>query len=198
MRGRAPRAVRLGVVLMRQDDPKKCTAARLERLGLARGLRRAPSGRGAMVLDPYSPDILVRADARSVTSVTAIDCSWRLAVGVFAAGPRAARKALPPLLAGNPVNYARLGTLTTAEALAATLFVLGEGERAHDILSRFAWGHTFHELNASLLDSYARLEDASGVDGVLREHGIKWDPSDAPGAARPGGRPRARARPRRV
>jgi len=181
MRAGARVPVRLGVVLMRQDDPKKCTAARLERLGLARGLRRAPRGRGAVVLDPYSPETLLRAGARPVSSVTAIDCSWRLAGGVFAAAPHAARRSLPPLLAGNPVNYARLGTLTTAEALAAALFVLGEDERAHDILSRFAWGHTFHELNASLLDSYARLEGASGIVGVLREHGIRWDPSRAPG-----------------
>lgn len=184
MRGGASVPVRLGVVLMRQDDPKKCTAAKLSRLGLARALRRAPGARGAVVLDPYSPDTLLRADARSVSSVTAIDCSWRLAGGVFAASPRAARKALPPLLAGNPVNYARLGTLTTAEALAAALFVLGEEERAHGILSRFAWGHTFHELNASLLDSYARLADASGVAGVLREHGIEWEPSRVPGPRR--------------
>lgn len=190
MRAGARVPVRLGVVLMRQDDPKKCTAARLARLGLARGLRRAPRGRGAAVLDPYSPDTLLRADARSVSSVTAIDCSWRLAEGVFADAPQAARKSLPPLLAGNPVNYARLGTLTTAEALAAALFVLGEGTRAHDILSRFAWGHTFYDLNSSLLDSYARLEDASGVAGVLREHGIRWDPSRAPRLRHPA--PRAR------
>ena len=157
---------------MRQDDPKKCTAAKMVRLGIARGVRHAPRSSGAVVLDPYSESVLLRGDARSTGSITAIDCSWRLADGVFASTTMASRKSLPPLMAGNPVNYSRIGFLTTAEAMAAALFILGDDTRAQDILARFAWGHTFYELNESLLADYARLDDASGIAGVLQDHGI--------------------------
>lgn len=53
----------------------------------------------------------------------------------------------PPLLAGNPINYAKPGKLSSVEALAAALIILGEVIQAKEILSKFTWGHTFLELN---------------------------------------------------
>lgn len=161
-----------------QDDPKKCTALRLVRLGLAQRVR-APSGR-TMVLDPFAGQVAAPPDRRRVSSVTAVDCSWRLAAAVFApdsggAGPSAAaaaRRRLPPLLAGNPVNYSKVGKLTTAEALAAALHILGFGGRAGELLAGFAWGHTFLELNGALLDDYARARDGGEVASVASEYGL--------------------------
>ena len=52
---------------------------------------------------------------------------------------------LPPLFAGNPVNYSKLNKLTTVEALSA-LFILGYFDDAKKLLDKFKWGHTFYEL----------------------------------------------------
>ena len=170
--------MRLRIVMHGQDDPKKCTALRLVRLGLARRVR-APGGR-SMVLDPFAGQVAAPPDRKAVSSVTAVDCSWRLAEGVFATGARvaglaaaaAARRRLPPLLAGNPVNYSKVGKLTTAEALAGALCILGFGGKARDLLAKFPWGHTFAELNGALLEDYARARDADGVAAVASEYGL--------------------------
>ena len=154
-----------------QDDPKKCTALRLVRLGLARRARAA--GGRTMVLDPFAGRWAAPADRRSVSSVTAVDCSWRLVAGVFAAAPAAAiRRRLPPLLAGNPVNYSRVGMLTTAEALAGALYIMGFGDRAAGLLAKFPWGHTFAELNGALLDDYSRARSADEMVAVASEYGL--------------------------
>lgn len=164
--------MRLRVVMHGQDDPKKCTALRLVRLGLAQRARSA--GGRTMVLDPFAPQVAAPPDRKRVTSVTAVDCSWRLAEGVLAASgpPAAARRRLPPLLAGNPVNYSRVGRLTTAEALASALHILGFADRAAAVLDRFPWGHTFAELNGALLRDYAQARDAEAVASVAAEYGL--------------------------
>ena len=159
----------------KQDDPKKCTAARLVRLGLARRARLA-TGR-TMVLNPFAAQTASPADRKRVASVTAVDCSWRLATAVFGGGrPDAAAAALhrrlPPLLAGNPVNYSRVGMLTTAEALAGSLFIMGFGGRARELLARFSWGHTFAELNGALLEDYARARDGGEMAATAAEYGL--------------------------
>ena len=167
--------MRLRIIMHEQDDPKKCTAAKLVRLGLARRTRLA-SGR-TMVLDPFAAQTASRADRARVASLTAVDCSWRLAAGVFEGGrsgaaAAAVRRRLPPLLAGNPVNYSRVGMLTTVEALAGALFIMGFGGRAMDLLARFSWGHTFAELNGALLDDYARARDGGTMAAIAAEYGL--------------------------
>ncbi len=164
--------MRLGVVLLRQDDPKKCTAAKIVRLGLASQLRRPPHSGSAVVLDPYAESPLIGSDAGSVRSITAIDCSWRLAPAEFGKAGRGMRKKLPPLLAGNPVNYAKMHKLTTVEAIAGALYILGHDEQAQQLLAKFVWGHTFYELNAGLLSDYAGLDDPTGIPVLLREYGL--------------------------
>ena len=167
--------MRLRIIMHEQDDPKKCTAAKLVRLGLARRARLA-AGR-TMVLDPFAAQTASRADRARVTSLTAVDCSWRLAAEMFgggrsgAAGSAACRR-LPPLLAGNPVNYSRIGMLTTAEALAGALFIMGFGDRARDILAKFSWGHTFAELNGALLEDYARARNGGEMATIAAEYGL--------------------------
>ena len=62
---------------------------------------------------------------------------------------------LPLLLAANPVNWGKPGKLTTAEALAAVLYLLGRREQASEVLGAFRWGERFFELNREPLDAYA-------------------------------------------
>ncbi|MEC8709038.1 MAG: DUF367 domain-containing protein, partial [Candidatus Thermoplasmatota archaeon] len=62
---------------------------------------------------------------------------------------------LPLLLAANPVNWGKPGRLTTAEALATVLYLVGRRDQAADVLGAFRWGGRFFELNQEPLDAYA-------------------------------------------
>jgi pre-rRNA-processing protein TSR3 len=70
---------------------------------------------------------------------------------------------LPILIAGNPVNFGKLTKLTTAEAIAAALYIAGFKDKAEELLSIFTWGHTFFELNGMLLDNYVKAKDSAEV-----------------------------------
>ncbi len=64
-------------------------------------------------------------------------------------------RTLPLLLAANPVNWGKPSRLTTAEALATVLYLVGECEHAESVLGAFRWGNRFFELNQEPLDAYA-------------------------------------------
>ena len=182
--------MRVDVLMRYQDDPRKCTAARLLRAGIARKIRGVPRGRRAIILNPYSDTILMPSDGRTAGAVVGVDCSWRLAGGEFGA-PRDAGKErkrgiggaarrydaessrrLPPLLAGNPVNYAKIGMLTTAEAIAASLFIMGYDDMAHNVLGRFRWGHTFYDLNRNILAEYAAMTGQDDAAEIAAGYGL--------------------------
>jgi pre-rRNA-processing protein TSR3 len=77
---------------------------------------------------------------------------------------------LPAMLAANPTNYAKLGKLSSAEALAGALYILGEKELAAKMMDKFKWGHTFLELNANLLNDYADAETEEQVEELEKEY----------------------------
>lgn len=79
-------------------------------------------------------------------------------------------RALPYLVAANPVNFGRPMQLTTVEAIAAALVIFGEKKRAEDVLSKFNWGHTFLELNEEPLRRYAACADSTEVVEIQREY----------------------------
>ena len=70
---------------------------------------------------------------------------------------------MPILIAGNPVNFGKATKLTTAEALAAALYIAGFKQEAVGLLSIFTWGHTFLDLNATLLENYASAQDSTEI-----------------------------------
>jgi len=158
------------VLMLKQDDPKKCTAAKLVKFGLAKPVGRM-QGR-TIILDPFAKATLLRKDAKIANSITGIDCSWNQAENTFSKRFVGIPRKLPPLLAGNPVNYAKIGKLTTVEAIAGALFILGYGDLASRLLDKFNWGHTFFELNESLLNDYADLDLEEQIEPLLREYGI--------------------------
>ncbi len=67
----------------------------------------------------------------------------------------------PRLLAANPVNWGKPGRLTTAEALATVLYLIGERDQAREVLGAFRWGERFFELNKEPLDAYAEAKSSS-------------------------------------
>ena len=147
----------------RQDDPKKCTSARLRKSRLVRSLpnmRRIPSS--AIVLNPTSSKTLSLEDRELIhrNGLVALDCSWNLSEGVFDRNIPGNNRRLPTLLAGNPTNYGIPGRLSTAEALAAALILTGFRQPAGVILSLFKWGETFLSLNHDPLEKYSAAKSS--------------------------------------
>jgi pre-rRNA-processing protein TSR3 len=76
---------------------------------------------------------------------------------------RGTSRCLPILIAGNPVNFGKLTKLTTAEAIAAALYIAGFKEESEQLLSIFTWGHTFFEINNMLLSNYETAKDSAEI-----------------------------------
>ena len=164
------------------DDPEKCTARKLARhdqLNLHRTDRATPYG---VVLNPHAERALSPADAPETDAETAasetsegaerlvaLDCSWESAGEARFSIP-GAHRALPYLVAANPVNFGRPMRLTTVEALAAGLWILGRRDRAEELLSTFTWGETFAELNEEPLSRYADCADSGEVVAVQQAY----------------------------
>jgi len=154
------------VLLLRQDDPKKCTAAKLSKFRLAiplHSLRQIP--RKAVVLNPFANDVLLPTDRvhSMKKGLVAIDCSWeRVDQALTTSLPGIGRR-LPTLLAANPTNYAKPHKLSSVEALAAALYILGFKTQATKLLSLFKWGETFVSLNLEPLEAYSLAVDRESM-----------------------------------
>ena len=154
------------VLLLKQDDPRKCTAAKIARHGLAKPLFRVKQiPRKAIVLNPFAAEILLPNDRGLVqeNGLVAVDCSWEKVEAVFAIGLRGEGRRLPTLLAANPVSYAKPHKLSSVEALAAALIVMGFRESAARLLGLFKWGESFLTLNDQPLRSYSLARDVKAM-----------------------------------
>ena len=160
-----------------QCDPKKCTGTRLGRMNKAkivRNMRQIP--RGSVVLNPVSEIAFSHADKDSIlkSGLVALDCSWKQAERIFAASRAGAQRSLPYLLAANPINTYKPVKLSTAEALAAALYIIGMPYEAEDLLSVFKWGRLFITLNREWLDAYAECSTSGEVvqvqSEIMKEH----------------------------
>ncbi len=148
-----------------QCDPKRCTARKLARAGLVESvsaIRRIPYG--TILLVPLTDKALSPSD-KDATSITVFDSSWNKLSDFESIIMRLKRKkrALPYLIASNPTNYGRPFVLSSAEAFAAALFILGEQEQSRAIMSRFKWGAEFLRLNEEMLRLYSRAKDSREV-----------------------------------
>jgi pre-rRNA-processing protein TSR3 len=159
------------IYMLHQDDPFKCTAAKLVRFRLALPVKFI--SRTTIVLNPFSESPILKYDQTVADSVCAIDCSWERADEVLKhqrLGAQGIARRLPAMLAANPTNYAKLGKLSSVEALAGALYILNEKELAAKMMDKFKWGHTFLELNADLLDDYADAETEEQVAELEKEY----------------------------
>jgi len=143
-------------------DPRKCTVKKLERAGFLKIFTKiAQIPRNTLLLDPTAEQALSPAD-RFVKSLTVLDCSW-VVLDTGQVSSWRIRRALPFLVAANPVNFGKPCTLSSVEALAAALYIMGEKERAGEILAKLSWGIRFLEVNREPLDLYAEAKDSTEV-----------------------------------
>lgn len=158
--------VQLCVLHLHQCDPRKCTSLKLKRFGLVRlvsSYRRLPGG--AIILNPFSNHVLNPSD-RAIAArrgIVAVDCSWNEIEVLRRFRLRRFGRRLPLLFAANPINYAKPHKLSTVEAFAAALYILGFKELAARLLSLFKWGPHFLTLNERLLTIYASAESENEV-----------------------------------
>jgi len=160
----------LKVLMLKQDDPRKCSAAKLVKFGLAKPVTRTASR--TLILNPFSKKMLLESDKKLVNSITGIDCSWNLVTSAFKKSFTGISRKLPPLLAGNPMNYSKLNKLSTVEALAAAVYIMGDFDLTHTLLKKFKWGHTFFELNKNLLEDYSKAKSESEILEICHEYGL--------------------------
>ncbi len=159
------------VFLLNQDDPKKCTALKMIRFGIIMPTKTIQ--RNMLVLNPFANEVVSKNDSILVDSVCVIDCSWNKAHTVLANHKylkKGIARRIPGLLAGNPVNYARLGKLSSVESLSACYYILGEKSFALSLLDKFKWGHTFLDLNHDALEEYSAAENTSEVMKIESEY----------------------------
>jgi pre-rRNA-processing protein TSR3 len=142
-------------------------------VALHESITRAPK-RGYL-LDPKSKIILGPEDRNLISigaAIVVLDCSWKRideSLEEIAGITKLEGRVLPALLAANPVSWGRVGRLSSVEAIAATLAILGHKEQAASILEPFQFGSQFLSLNREPLEAYAIAKSRDEVSGLQSE-----------------------------
>ncbi|MHA1126124.1 MAG: DUF367 family protein [Candidatus Heimdallarchaeota archaeon] len=180
-----PSNIRLYVYSTKQDDPKKCTAVHLHKMGkinLVYKVSKLPLK--GVLLNPFATKALSIEDLSHMQTkgLIGLDCSWAQAEQTFGIDDKEHSKPkskgrwkfvdriLPYLLAANPVNYGRPCRLSTAEALAAGLYIVGYKTESEKLLHGFKWGEQFFKLNFELLEAYADTNSSTEIVKIQSDY----------------------------
>ena len=154
-------------------DRKKCTTVKLDKKGKVKvvtKLNLVPTS--AIILDPYSQKSLSVEDKKTIMEkgLVGLDCSWKKIEKVpFRLKTGKNSRSLPFLIAANPTNYGKPCILSTAEAIAASFYIIGFKDIAIDIMSQFKWGPHFLKLNEELLEAYSKAKSSLEVVKIQNE-----------------------------
>lgn len=163
---------RIMVVYYREDDPQKNTALKMIRKNIAIHVHPRRIHGSPIILDPYSSEYLGSWDRVYVEKygVIVIDASWKKLSPKKTALIRGQHRKLPPLLPGNPINYAKPCILSSIEAVAAALYITGFIEVYEKLLGLFKWMNTFHTLNREVLEAYRRAKNPQELLETIRDY----------------------------
>ena len=166
--------IQLFVYHANEDDPKKCSAKKMHKFGfvkLEKNIKKIP--RNTILMNPFAKKSLSKTDLKIAreNGITAIDCSWKNAEKSFDyLDKKNHSRALPFLVAANPVNYGKPFKLTTLEAFASALYILDEVDYAKEILNIYKWAPHFLELNKEPLKDYRKAENSEEVIKKMNEY----------------------------
>jgi len=151
----------------KQCDPRKCSGRKLARFHLAEKVNLISKiPRYSLVLVPTADRVLSPEDRERVegSGLAVLDLSWKATGADFPKViKRTRQRSLPFLVAANPVNYGKPFMLSSAEAFAAALVIVGHREQAELVMEKFRWGRTFLELNREPLEEYERANNAEDI-----------------------------------
>ncbi len=166
--------MKLFVYHANEDDPKKCSAKKLHKFGFVKletKIRKTP--RDAILLNPFAEKSLSKEDLKIAekNGMLAVDCSWKNAEKSFDfLDKRCNSRALPFIVAANPVNYGRPFKLTTLEAFATAVYILGDTEKAEGMLNLYKWGPSFLTLNKEPLEDYRNAKNSSEIINIMKQY----------------------------
>jgi len=166
--------LRLIIYHANEDDPKKCSAKKMYKFNFAyltNNIKKIP--KNTLLLNPFAEKSLSKEDASIAkkNGIVAIDCSWKNAENSFEyLDERNNSRALPYLIAVNPVNYGKILKLTTLEAFAAALYILDDIDKAKKILNIYKWGPQFIELNKEPLEDYRKAKNSKEVIEYMNQY----------------------------
>jgi len=166
--------MRLFVYHANEDDPKKCSAKKMAKFGFAKletNIRKLP--KDCVLLNPFAKKSISKEDlsAAKKHGILAVDCSWKNAETSFEYLIKKNRsRALPFVLAANPVNYGKPFKLSTLEAFATSLYILDCVGQATDILNLYKWGPHFLILNKEPLEDYRKAKTSEEVVQYMQDY----------------------------
>ena len=166
--------IRLVIYHANEDDPSKCTAKKLYKFGYAelfKSIYRIP--KNMVLLDPYAKKSLSREDMAIAkkNGILAVDCSWKNTENSFDFLDRKNNsRALPFVIAANPINYGKPFKLSTIEAFATALYILDEQKKAEEILNLYKWGPNFLVLNKNPLEDYKKAATSKEVVEIMKQY----------------------------
>ena len=126
-----------------------------------------------MLLNPFAEKSLSKEDLpiAKEQGIVALDCSWNKVESAFQyLEKKSNSRALPFLLAANPVNYGKAFQLSTLEAFVASLYILGEVDYAKELLRIYNWGPNFLILNKEPLEDYRKAKDSSEIIQIMKQY----------------------------
>jgi len=166
--------IKLYIYHTAEDDPKKCSARKLSKFNYAKietNVRKTK--RKTILLNPFAEKSISKEDRETAieNGILAVDCSWKNADSAFGyLDKKNYSRALPFVVAANPVNYGKAFKLSTLEAFSAVLYIIGNTEQAKKILELYKWGPHFLELNKEPLERYKKAETSKEIIEIMKEY----------------------------
>lgn len=168
------RGIKLFVYHSNEDDPRKCSARKLAKFGhvkLEMNIKKVP--KDLILLNPYAKKSLSPEDKKIAykSGILGLDCSWKNAETSFDfLLKKNHSRALPFVVAVNPVNYGKAFKLTTLEAFAASLYILDEVEMAKQILELYKWAPHFLVMNKEPLERYRTAKSSKEIIEIMNDY----------------------------
>ncbi|MET1159679.1 MAG: DUF367 family protein [Thermoprotei archaeon] len=163
---------RIYVIYYREDDPRKNTSIKMVRYGYAILVHAKRIRGNPVVLNPYSKNYLglwLKCYAEKY-GVVVVDASWKKLDQNKFRGIKGIHVKLPPLLPGNPINYGKPCILSSIEAVAAALYILGFKNYYEKLLGLYKWMKTFNDLNKDMLEDYSRAKTVDELQQVITDY----------------------------